>query len=32
MRNVVFNNDAWNDYLYWQDTDRKIVKKINEKI
>ena len=25
----VWDDDAWNDYLYWQDTDRKMVKKIN---
>ena len=25
----VWDDDAWNDYLYWQDTDRKTVKKIN---
>ena len=26
---VVFDEDAWNDYLYWQKTDRKIVQRIN---
>lgn len=25
----VWDDDAWDDYLYWQDTDRKMVKKIN---
>lgn len=26
---VVFDEDAWDDYLYWQKTDRKIVQRIN---
>jgi toxin YoeB len=26
---VVFDDDAWNDYLYWQKTDRKTVQRIN---
>ncbi len=26
---VVFSEHAWDDYLYWQKTDRKIVKRIN---
>lgn len=25
----VWDDDAWDDYLYWQDRDRKMVKKIN---
>ncbi len=25
----VWDEDAWNDYLYWQDTDQKMAKKIN---
>ena len=25
----VWDDDAWNDYLYWQDVDRKMVKKFN---
>ena len=26
---IVFLNDAWDDYLYWQSTDKSILKKIN---
>ncbi len=26
----VFVDESWEDYLYWQRTDRKIVKKINK--
>ena len=26
---LVFAEDAWEDYLYWQKTDKKIVKRIN---
>jgi len=26
---VVFDEDAWADYLYWQKTDRKVVQRIN---
>lgn len=26
---VVFMSDAWEDYLYWQQHDRSILKKIN---
>jgi toxin YoeB len=29
---VCFTEDAWEEYLYWQKTDRKIVKKIHELI
>jgi toxin YoeB len=29
---VCFTEDAWEEYLYWQKTARKIVKKINELI
>ena len=25
----IFVDESWEDYLYWQKTDRKIVKKIN---
>ncbi len=28
--NKVFTDNAWEDYLYWQTTDKKILKKINE--
>jgi toxin YoeB len=27
--NITFTNDSWQDYLYWQQTDKKILKKIN---
>ena len=30
--NKVFTDIAWDDYLYWQTTDKKIVKKINHLI
>ncbi|OHV04331.1 Txe/YoeB family addiction module toxin [Mycobacterium talmoniae] len=26
---LVWDESAWEDYLYWQDQDRKIVKRIN---
>lgn len=26
---LVFSEQAWEDYLYWQKTDKKIVKRIN---
>ena len=26
---VVFSENAWEDYLYWQRTDRKLLEKIN---
>ena len=29
MLNVMFLSDAWEDYLYWQSADKKIVRKIN---
>jgi len=29
MGKLVFAERAWDDYLYWQQTDRKIVKRIN---
>ena len=28
----VFVDESWEDYLYWQKTDKKILKKINELI
>lgn len=30
--NVSFTEIAWEDYTYWQNTDRKFAKKINELI
>lgn len=26
---IVFMDDAWDDYLYWQQTDKTMLKKIN---
>jgi toxin YoeB len=28
--NKIFSDNAWDDYLYWQPTDKKVLKKINE--
>jgi toxin YoeB len=28
----IFVDESWEDYLYWQSTDKKILKKINELI
>jgi toxin YoeB len=28
----LFTDEAWNDYLYWSETDKKQLKKINELI
>ena len=28
--NLVFSGHAWEDYLYWQRTNRKLLKRINE--
>lgn len=30
--NITFTSDSWDDYLYWQKNDKKIVKRINELI
>ena len=27
---LVFADEAWEDYLYWQESDKKILKRINE--
>ena len=27
--NLIFADEAWDDYLYWQQNDKKILKKIN---
>jgi len=29
---LIFSEHAWEDYLYWQKTDKKMVKRINELI
>ncbi len=28
--NKIFSDEAWEDYQYWVETDRKILRKINE--
>ena len=30
--NISFHQDAWEDYLYWQKTDKKLFKRVNELI
>ena len=30
--NLLFTDEAWNDYLYWQQAEKKILKKINKLI
>jgi len=27
--NILFTDEAWEDYLYWQQYDKKVLKKIN---
>jgi len=29
---IIFAENAWEDYLYWQNTDKKIINKINSLI
>jgi len=29
---ITFSSHSWEDYLYWQQTDKKILKRINELI
>ena len=29
---LIFTDESWEDYLYWQKTDKKITRKINELI
>lgn len=29
---LIFTDESWEDYLYWQKTDKKILKRINELI
>lgn len=29
---ILFSSQAWDDYLYWQHTDRKTLKRINDLI
>jgi toxin YoeB len=28
--NILFSNDGWGDYLHWQQTDKKMLKKVND--
>lgn len=30
MSNLIFSDKGWDDYLYWQVTDKSIIRKINE--
>lgn len=32
MRNLLFTDACWDDYLYWQTQDKKTLKRINELI
>jgi len=32
MKNLLFTPESWADYLHWQKTDKKILKRINELI
>ena len=32
MTEKIWSDDAWNDYLYWQNQDKKTLKKINQLI
>lgn len=32
MSNLKFSQQAWEEYLYWQSSDKKVVKRINELI
>lgn len=31
-RTLIFADEAWEDYLYWQDTDRSMLRRINHLI
>ncbi|HEV7406098.1 MAG TPA: Txe/YoeB family addiction module toxin [Chthoniobacteraceae bacterium] len=28
-RRLIFSDEAWEDYLYWQETDRAVLRRIN---
>ncbi len=30
MSNLIFSDKGWDDYLYWQITDKNITRKVNE--
>ena len=29
--NLIFSDKAWEEYMYWQKTDKQILKKINKR-
>jgi toxin YoeB len=31
-RKLIFSDEAWEDYLYWQDRDRSVLRRINQLI
>ncbi len=31
-RKLIFSDEAWEDYLYWQNTDRPMLRRINQLI
>ena len=31
-RKLIFSDEAWEDYLHWQETDRSMVRRINQLI
>ncbi|MBV9657493.1 MAG: Txe/YoeB family addiction module toxin [Verrucomicrobia bacterium] len=31
-RKLIFSDEAWEDYLYWQNTDRSMLRRINQLI
>jgi len=32
MKKIIFSDESWNDYLYWQTTDKNNLKRINKLI
>ncbi len=32
MTRIVFTEQAWDDYIYWQSVDKKLIKRINKLI
>jgi toxin YoeB len=30
MRSLKFSDEAWNDYLFWQEHDKRTLKRVNE--
>lgn len=31
-RKLIFSDEAWEDYLYWQETDRAMLRRVNQLI